>query len=340
MNDEIFKYINPDDNDKLSTLSGLDLQDLLILINNYCFELRDELKVDKDITIGLELEFEKAKKNKIERKMNNGFTDKGWTLKNDSSLNKGAEIVSPVLTDSKENWNDLDNICSIIRPYASIKENSSGHIHIGTQILGNSIDNWLNFIKLWATYENIIFRFSYGNYLTARPKIYKYAQPMSNQFWDNYCKLKGKTNYISDVVHQVNDDRYHAVNFRNVWNYTEYCRKNTIEFRCPNGTLDPAIWQNNVNLFIHLLNYSKSNEFNDDIIEKRHETNSNIYNIIPFYDELFLSQALELCDSIFDNNLDKINFLRQYIKTFEYKKRNNYNKNIVESITKTKELIK
>ena len=35
------------------------------------------------------------------------------------------------------------------------------------------------------------------------------------------------------------------------------------------------------------------------------------------YNQLFTEQAIELSDMIFDNNLDKIYFLRQYIKDGE-----------------------
>ena len=35
------------------------------------------------------------------------------------------------------------------------------------------------------------------------------------------------------------------------------------------------------------------------------------------YDEIFLDQALEFADLIFTNNLDKIYFLKQYLKGFE-----------------------
>ena len=87
---------------------------------------------------------------------------------------------------------------------------------------------------------------------------------------------------------------------------------NTIEFRCPNGTLEPIIWQNNANLFAKLLIYSKNNNFNHDIIDKR-KTTTNINN----YKIISLEQSLELADLIFNNNLDKIYFLRQYLKSYE-----------------------
>ena len=37
---------------------------------------------------------------------------------------------------------------------------------------------------------------------------------------------------------------------------------------------------------------------------------SNIYK----YSRIYMEQAIELADMIFDNNLDKVYFLRQYIK--------------------------
>ena len=42
--------------------------------------------------------------------------------------------------------------------------------------------------------------------------------------------------------------------------------------------------------------------------------------------EIYIDQALELIDLIFTNNLDKINFLRQYLKSFEMCNSNNYKK--------------
>lgn len=90
--------------------------------------------------------------------------------------------------------------------------------------------------------------------------------------------------------------------------------KNTIEFRSPNGTLEPVIWQNNINFFTKMLIYCKSGDFDEDIVEKRLEfNNQDLY----LYRQIFLTQALELTDLIFDNNLDKIYFLRQYLKSFE-----------------------
>lgn len=66
--------------------------------------------------------------------------------KSDWTLCKGAEINSPILQDTKANWNNLNEVCLIVDSLASIGKNSGGHIHIGTQTLGNNRGSWLNFI--------------------------------------------------------------------------------------------------------------------------------------------------------------------------------------------------
>ena len=65
-------------------------------------------------------------------------------------------------------------------------DNTSAHVHIGMQILGNNPKYWRNFAKLWMTYENIIFRFMYGEYVSPRNEIEKYSKPIKEQI----CKAK------------------------------------------------------------------------------------------------------------------------------------------------------
>lgn len=315
----IFKYIKPNDNDKFSKMNGLDLQDLLILINQYYLQLRDQLGFKKYITFGLEIEYENIKTFDIEDRIYEAFPHDDWVVKEDGSLVNGEEINSPVLKDSVKTWSDLNKVCSIVEPLASIGRKAGGHIHIGTQTLGEKESSWLNFIKLWSVYENIIYRFVYGEFLTARPSMGRYAEPMSESFWNDYESLKRSNSSLEVIIDIISHQRRQAVNFYNV--YSDSCNKyhlnNTIEFRCPNGSLDPIIWQNNVNLFVNMLLYSKSRLFDNDIVEKRHNLITNKFFNLKWYDEIYLEQALEFCDMIFHNNYDKVYFLRQYLKSFE-----------------------
>ena len=63
--------------------------------------------------------------------------------------------------------------------------------------------------------------------------------------------------------------------------------------------------------------YSKSDNFNNLLLDKRkHEL--LLEEKTP--NEIYLNDALEFADLIFDNNLDKVYFLRQYLKSFEVSK--------------------
>ena len=89
---------------------------------------------------------------------------------------------------------------------------------------------------------------------------------------------------------------------------------NTIEFRCPNGTLNEVIWQNNLNFFLSLMNYTKDGYNNVDYEYYVNKGNDNIDSDYD-YSELYLKDALELVDLIFKTNQDKIDFLKQYVKS-------------------------
>ena len=129
--------------------------------------------------------------------------------------------------------------------------------------------------------------------------------------------LKGLSEVsLKDVIRTLDYGKYCAVNLNHVVNPDRFITGNTIEFRCPNGTLDATIWQNNVNLFTKLLRYATSKDFDEDTINRRWEQIKDKFTDLRWYDEIYLSQALELCDLIFDNNLDKVYFLKQYLKSF------------------------
>ena len=172
---------------------------------------------------------------------------------------------------------------------------------------------------MWSVYENILFRFFYGEYLTGRFSLEQYAEPLAESFWFDYCAIMRNKPELDEIIYHITHTRHQAVNFKHVnrTNISNYSKNNTIEFRCPNGTLDPVIWQNNVNAIIKLLYYVKSNKYDDDIVENRHMINRNKYYSLESYNEIYLDQALELTDMLFDNNIDKIYFLKQYLKSFE-----------------------
>lgn len=311
-NDEIFKYISFDGNDKLYDYHGTDLRDLLTLIDKCYIRYRDSLNIGFEPTFGLELEFENSDDLLIRNNLKNIL--KSWKMVDDFSLKDGAEIVSPVLRDNLQTWEELREVCDVVSKFANIGVNSAAHVHVGAHILGEDKDHWLNLVKLWAVYESIIYKFSFGEFLYPRINAEYYARPVSQILWEKYILLR-KENSIKTIFARIKPVRKQSINFGHVVSGSEYIDSNTIEFRCPNGTLDPIIWQNNVNLFVKILLYSSSDDFNHDIIDKRYPfTADRSFN--DYIAKIYLDDALEFSDLIFSNNLDKIYFLRQYLKSF------------------------
>ncbi|MGN1379674.1 MAG: amidoligase family protein [Bacilli bacterium] len=324
--DEKFKFINPNANDMLSNFSNSDLEELIYYIENTYLRFRQHLGFAKDYTFGFEIEFENyVNIREIINKVTY-YVYGLWEYKSDGSLKHGGEIVSPKLNDVNSDWKELKQVCNIISENAKIGKNCGGHIHIGSSVLQDNPYNWLNFIRLWSAYENIIYRFCYGEYINARKNIQKYAMPMASDFRFCYNLLKQKDNLnLRKILVYLNTQRYQAVNFKNVKSNDIYNNKikNTIEFRCFNGTLEPIIWQNNLNFILSFLEYAKNPNFNHEIINQRIERNLEEKINFSNYDEIFLDEALELCDLIFNNNFDKIYFLRQYLKSFEINRKHN-----------------
>lgn len=344
--------LNTNKCDKLSKLRGLDLKELLLQVRNNYIEYRDNLGLDSDITFGTEIEFSKTRMAIVIERMllisnegwivkkdnsvtvgnedycNGRFYDKnGIEINSDYSISRGGEVISPILNDNIKTWTELKSICEMLKSCDAVADNStSAHIHFGTQILGDDDNAWIDFIYLWIIYEKIIYRFAYGETLSFRSEIEKYARPMSRSLFSNikYITNKDSTS-VRGTLRKIYPDRNWAINFCNTKMFS-YNKDNTLEIRCPNGTIEQVIWQNNINFFSKLFIAAKNNKIDRDIIEKELYKYNSMDNILSLYNNIYFEEALELSDMIFDNNLDKINFLTQYFKSFEV---NNSHQNIL-----------
>lgn len=312
-------FINPEKNDNFAFLRGIDLQDLLVETENYLLEYRDKLNLPNDVTFGVELEYEG-----ILRSVTNKFVEKNlrdWHSKGDGSLSSGGEITSPVMIDEIRYWQELKKICEhLSRRKADTLHNAGGHIHIGTCVLGEDIEAWRNFLKLYTAYENIIFRFIYGDKISGRKKLFKYAPPIADSIYRAMPSID-RADSLSDIrLALPTSDRYAALNFCNVDFYNPESRyeKNTLEFRSPNATTNAVVWQNNINAFAKMLVASRDKVMDEEFLDYKLKHEYLPYSGNEYmYNDVSLKNVLEFVDLVFDNNLDKIYFLRQYLKDFQ-----------------------
>lgn len=337
--ESIFKIFPPAENVIFSSISSSDILDLVILLKNYYLTLRNSLNLSKKVSFGVELEFSSLNDEMISFIINKMFSKEEWQLKNENTVKDGLEIASDILIDTENSWQTLKQVCDVISPYAKETPGAGAHVHIGAHVLGSNKIAWLNLMKLWSVYENIIFRFSYNEHLTARPLLFSYAPPIAKYLWEDY-QIAINNNYEMDDLISFITRKYskeHALTFSHVSlvNFSRKTDRNTIEFRVPNGTLNPIIWQNNINLFAKMLLYAKNPNFNHDIIDKRYEEVKDMFHNLNYYNEIFLEQALEFSDLVFTNNIDKLNFLKQYLKNYKLAK-NRHDYESISLLTKSR----
>lgn len=319
--------ISLDSNDQISKFKKADLDELLREIKYYYINYREILNLPSNVTFGMEIEFEKSYLKTIEylidKELNIENSNNCWISKEESTTMGntkigGGEVCTPIMTDNSNSWNDLLRAINILQMCnAESLNRSASHIHIGAHVLSST--DWFNLFKIWMLYEKIIFRFSYGEKLKPRSEIYDYSFPLSDKF--NFYLFRNEQ--IKSIRDFYLNSRNWSLNLSNIrlesYNNHTFANRNTIEVRCPNGTLNPIIWQNNVNFFTKLILYAKKCDL-DFINDKLNHYKDKDGNF-KLYNKIYLNDALQLCDMIFDNNLDKVNFLKQYLKDF--KERNN-----------------
>ena len=101
-NESIFKVIKPKDNTFFSKLNSSDLLDLMILLEEYYLEYRENLDLKPDVTFGLELEFEHSNNVMINTSLKSLGIANRWAIKPDITLFNGGEIASPIYAIKKK----------------------------------------------------------------------------------------------------------------------------------------------------------------------------------------------------------------------------------------------
>lgn len=329
-NYDIFKILNPNGNVILSKLSSSDINSVVTNLDKYYLELRDNIGNYPNDTAGFEFEFEDYDETLIRREMSNkGYFKEDYKLYKDgedslvSDFLTIGEICTSILNISNINWDRIKDLCYIIKKNGYIGNNCGAHIHIGAQIMNNNMNSLTNFTALIIAYENVLARFFYGNFINERLSMHTYAPLVASAWYDIYLEFESeyfKRLNSKDLINKLSGyfEKNQFINLSNVSYLGEEYVNNTFEYRAPNGTLDPIIWQNNLNLIVKLMKCCNSDKFNLELVENRISKNIMNFNDYKYYRSINIDAALELADLIFDNNIDKIYFLRQYLKDNMY----------------------
>lgn len=267
---------------------------------------RMSLNIARDMGFGLEVE--------IGVPMEETVFDRIATLPNELEIGTeksikdsiGIEIRTPVLYNNMKSWKMLKKVSDKL-----MEGNEYNFSECSLQV---NIDNYLDdddmliFLKLYAVYEKIIYGFSRGYDKYLRDTISEYADSLIPLMYDNI-------RYYGESVYTLKNLFYHrkstAISLKKK-GYLD-CNVDIIEFRTPNGTNDAWLWQNYVNVFANLLRVAK-NKAIDQVILDYDFYNALVPDVfVRSYEETFLKSAIEFMNLVFDNDEDKVYFMKQYL---------------------------
>ena len=257
---------------------------------------RDKLTIPSNINFGLELELDKIKPDEVYRLVKRQI---GWEVKTDKSLTEGenAEIVSPVLQNTKETWKFIKRVGELLKKINPTYDTCSFQINFDGSLLPTLKDR-TNFLKLYAMYEDIIYRFSKGEDLSYRDSLEMYAYPI-------ILTLKGAVQFNDGlVVSMFSNNKRYGIVFK-----TE--NEDLIEFRTPNMTNNITLWQNYITTFYYLIDCASKHKYNSREVDYYIENFQKLC-VLEDYEQNKKQKAVEFTKTIFKNPIDQYSFMHQY----------------------------
>lgn len=269
-------------------------------LKNNPLEYREKLTIPSSVNFGLELELDKINPNEVYRLIRNNFGTE-WSVKTDDSLtkDKNAEIVSPVLQNQKETWILLRKMGELLEKLNPSYEKCSFQINFDGTLLP-SIEDRTRFLKLYAMYEDIIYRFSKGEDDNYRESLETYAAPIA-------LALKSSLALGDEApVDMFTNNKRYGIVFK-------LADKDLIEFRTPNMTSNPILWQNYITAFYYLLEFTASRKYDKKEVDRYIEGFCKMYPL-ENYELEKREKALQFTRKIFPHSIDQISFMHQYLK--------------------------
>ena len=319
-------------NDSFFKLNPSEKKELYTKLQNHYVQFRSKLDLADETTFGLELEFFSAYPeialafsdipwilNLLEAGKDEKLYNSFWQLTRDKSVGdnedsmEGYELISAILTDSVKDWERLRTVCAKLKMSpATINDRCGAHIHFGaSQHFQQDPRKILNFIKFYAVYEDILMRFNTGERINTRASANLYAHPVALPIKQKIDSLKEFSD-LSEFLKQLDFSSFSSMLIENYISYIMWGGAvDTVEFRSPNGTLNPVLWQNYVNTYGKMLEHATSGELDEEHLDYMFKLKNPTREIKS---QIHFERALLFADTIFKNNLDKMDFLRQYVK--------------------------
>lgn len=162
----------------------------------------------------------------------------GWSYESDFSAagsdgQAGGEIVSPVMFDEPETWENLEQVCTILKRHGAFASKGSGnHIHVGLKDYDHTVANHNRLLNSFARNEDLIYRMSV-NPERGKHRGFGYCAPNSLPSTP-YARVSSAA--------AANNSHGVALNLQSVRGRDS----DHIEFRTFDSTINPALIQSQI----------------------------------------------------------------------------------------------
>ena len=268
------------------------------VLDNNPLEYRSILTIPSKVNFGLELETDNVDMVNVYNQVKSVLGNNWEVHKDDSlTLQRNAELVSPVLQNKKDTWILIQKMGSLLERINPDYNKCSFQVNFDGSLLPTEQDR-IRFLKLYAMYEDIIYRFSKGEDEEYRDSLETYAGPI-------ILTLKGLVNDPSCAIEMFSNNKRYGIIFKTQ-------KQDLIEFRTPNATSNPILIQNYITTFYYLLKFVTSNKYPKHEVDEYIDKYMRIY-ILEGYEKCNEEKAIKFADMIFPKQIDKAYFLHQYL---------------------------
>lgn len=169
---------------------------------------------------------------------------RGWSYEDDGTTsdrenNAGGEIVSPIMYDEPETWQNIEKITAILARNGAVPTRGAGmHVHVSAGDYDHRIENHNRLLSAFAENEDLIYR------LSTSPDRGRHRGT-------GYCRPNpaGSAPYTQlATARRAHTGHHLGLNLQSVAGSTS----DHVEFRSMDSTLNPAVMQAQIGMAVYL----------------------------------------------------------------------------------------
>jgi hypothetical protein len=170
--------------------------------------------------------------------------EKGWAFERDSTVS--GEIISPVMYDEPQTWENLEKVCKILKDNGAIADTSAGaHVHVGVANYDHRVENHNRLLQLFTENKDLIYRMSTNPERgTHRGRFYCEPNLLPSSPYESITSARD-----GQLGH------YKALNLENLTGQTRDVTGRVldhIEFRTFDASLQPGVIQAQIGMAVYM----------------------------------------------------------------------------------------